>query len=84
MINKQKNLLKISISKAYLFSLLHRILDQVQVEPPWVETERCQITDEKFGMRLRKHHCRHCGRAVCEKVRYWKILFLGDFFSNFM
>ena len=50
------------------FRLLHRILDQVQVEPPWVETERCQITDEKFGMRLRKHHCRHCGRAVCEKV----------------
>ena len=50
--------------------LKFRILDQIQVEPPWAETEKCQITDEKFGMRLRKHHCRHCGRCVCEKERF--------------
>jgi len=48
--------------------LLHRVLDQVEKEPPWVETDRCQITEEKFSMRLRKHHCRHCGSCVCEKV----------------
>ena len=39
-----------------------------KVEPPWAETEKCQITDEKFSMRLRKHHCRHCGRCIAEKV----------------
>ena len=48
--------------------LKYRILDQIQVEPPWAETDKCQITDEKFSMRLRKHHCRHCGRCVAEKV----------------
>jgi hypothetical protein len=63
-----KRFVKDEISIFNQFRLLHRILDQVEKEPPWVETDRCQITEEKFSMRLRKHHCRHCGSCVCEKV----------------
>ncbi|XKL64859.1 hypothetical protein PGB90_004945 [Kerria lacca] len=47
--------------------LLHRLLDQLSKEPPWVEGEACQECDVKFGITMRKHHCRHCGRLLCNK-----------------
>ena len=70
-----KRFVKILISLFTNLRLLHRVLDQVEKEPPWVETDRCQITEEKFSMRLRKHHCRHCGSCVCEKV-FLKVIIL--------
>ena len=29
---------------------------------------RCYITGRKFGLLLREHHCRTCGKAVSDKV----------------
>ncbi|XP_065201380.1 rabankyrin-5 [Planococcus citri] len=47
--------------------LLHRLLDQLSKEPPWVEGEACQECDTRFTITMRKHHCRHCGRLLCSK-----------------
>jgi len=39
-------------------------------EPKWVddkEAEGCQICDKKFTFSFRRHHCRACGKCVCEE-----------------
>ncbi|KAI1111346.1 hypothetical protein F5Y14DRAFT_314670 [Nemania sp. NC0429] len=38
--------------------------------PKWqpdAEAPKCPICDVRFGMFLRKHHCRKCGRVVCDR-----------------
>lgn len=47
--------------------LLRRLLDHLSKEPPWVDGEACQECNTKFGLTMRKHHCRHCGRLLCSK-----------------
>ncbi|KAI3343210.1 hypothetical protein F4824DRAFT_444851 [Ustulina deusta] len=34
---------------------------------PDAEVTNCPICDVQFGMFLRKHHCRKCGRVVCDR-----------------
>ncbi|KAI1311402.1 FYVE zinc finger-domain-containing protein [Xylaria venustula] len=34
---------------------------------PDSEVRNCPICDVQFGMFLRKHHCRKCGRVVCDR-----------------
>ncbi|KAF4516889.1 hypothetical protein B566_EDAN011234 [Ephemera danica] len=47
--------------------LLHRLLDMLGKEPPWAEGDICLECGCKFGLTMRKHHCRHCGRLLCSK-----------------
>jgi ankyrin repeat protein len=50
--------------------LLTRILKSVNGrEPPWnkeVESKCAECTKEFGIFTLKRHHCRHCGRAVCQ------------------
>uniref|UniRef100_A0A1B6G1J7 FYVE-type domain-containing protein n=2 Tax=Cuerna arida TaxID=1464854 RepID=A0A1B6G1J7_9HEMI len=48
-------------------TLLKRLLDNLSQEPPWVEGDICLECGTKFGLTMRKHHCRHCGRLLCSK-----------------
>ncbi|XP_046387052.1 rabankyrin-5 isoform X1 [Ischnura elegans] len=47
--------------------LLSRLLDLLSQEPPWEEGDICLECGAKFGITIRKHHCRHCGRILCNK-----------------
>ncbi|XP_012273711.1 rabankyrin-5 [Orussus abietinus] len=47
--------------------LLYRLLDSLTEEAPWVEKDLCLECGTKFTLRMRKHHCRHCGRVLCSK-----------------
>ncbi|XP_038214852.1 rabankyrin-5 [Zerene cesonia] len=47
--------------------LLHRLLDALPAEAPWAESDLCQECGTKFTLTMRKHHCRHCGRMLCNK-----------------
>ncbi|XP_055996829.1 rabankyrin-5-like isoform X5 [Ostrea edulis] len=47
--------------------LLFKLLDMLSSEPPWSEGEICLECGVKFGIKTRKHHCRHCGRLLCSK-----------------
>ncbi|XP_023713314.1 rabankyrin-5 isoform X2 [Cryptotermes secundus] len=47
--------------------LLFRLLDHLSQEPPWAEGDICLECGAKFGLTMRKHHCRHCGRILCSK-----------------
>ncbi|VVC93132.1 unnamed protein product [Leptidea sinapis] len=47
--------------------LLHRLLDALPAEAPWGESDMCQECGTKFTLTMRKHHCRHCGRMLCNK-----------------
>lgn len=46
--------------------------------PPWSESDSCQLCSRPFfwnframmdqrQLGLRQHHCRHCGKAVCDR-----------------
>ncbi|CAN7987271.1 unnamed protein product, partial [Ixodes pacificus] len=47
--------------------LLVRLLDFLPKEPPWTDGDICLECGNKFGIKTRKHHCRHCGRILCAK-----------------
>jgi len=47
--------------------LLFRLLDSLGQEPKWGEGDVCEECTNKFGITTRKHHCRHCGRLLCNK-----------------
>ncbi|KAI0209082.1 Rabankyrin-5 [Lamellibrachia satsuma] len=47
--------------------LLLKLLDMLSREPPWCEGDNCLECGVKFGIKTRKHHCRHCGRLLCAK-----------------
>lgn len=48
--------------------LLYRLLDQLSQQSPWTLTPtQCQECGKGFTITVRKHHCRHCGRALCSK-----------------
>eukprot|EP00126_Sphaerothecum_destruens_P007783 Sdes_comp19987_c0_seq1m12591 len=50
-------------------------MDAARVEtPPWNESDTCQLCSAPFFWNIsvkfntnRQHHCRHCGRALCDK-----------------
>ncbi|XP_039298509.1 rabankyrin-5 [Nilaparvata lugens] len=46
-------------------TLLYNLLDHLSNEPPWAEGDICLECGTKFGITMRKHHCRHCGRLLC-------------------
>lgn len=48
-------------------TLLFNLLDHLSNEPPWAEGDICLECGTKFGLTMRKHHCRHCGRLLCSK-----------------
>lgn len=33
----------------------------------------CRLCVRKFGLLLRRHHCRRCGLVVCDKCSPWKV-----------
>lgn len=47
--------------------LLHKLLDQLPQESPWSTSDLCQECGTKFSITMRKHHCRHCGRMLCNR-----------------
>ncbi|XP_062587167.1 rabankyrin-5-like isoform X2 [Saccostrea cucullata] len=47
--------------------LLFKLLDMLSSEPAWSEGDICLECGVKFGIKTRKHHCRHCGRLLCSK-----------------
>ncbi|KAH8039921.1 hypothetical protein HPB51_009177 [Rhipicephalus microplus] len=48
-------------------SILFVPLDFLPKEPPWSDGDVCLECGNKFGIKTRKHHCRHCGRILCAK-----------------
>nr|CAD7396300.1 unnamed protein product [Timema poppensis] len=49
------------------FVYTFRILDHLSQEPTWAESDICLECGVKFGLTMRRHHCRHCGRILCSK-----------------
>ncbi|KZC07909.1 Ankyrin repeat and FYVE domain-containing protein 1 [Dufourea novaeangliae] len=47
--------------------LLFRLLDSLTQEAPWADKDLCLECGTKFSITMRKHHCRHCGRVLCNK-----------------
>ncbi|KAI6182263.1 hypothetical protein M3Y97_00361200 [Aphelenchoides bicaudatus] len=47
--------------------LLFGLLSTLDREPKWSEGEFCTECESKFTLTMRKHHCRHCGRLICQK-----------------
>ncbi|XP_034934332.1 histone-lysine N-methyltransferase SETD1A-like [Chelonus insularis] len=47
--------------------LLYRLLDSLTQEAPWTDKDICLECGTKFTLTMRKHHCRHCGRILCNK-----------------
>ncbi|XP_076282442.1 rabankyrin-5 [Lasioglossum baleicum] len=47
--------------------LLYRLLDSLTQEAPWAEKDLCLECGTKFSITMRRHHCRHCGRILCNK-----------------
>ncbi|KAH1019084.1 hypothetical protein HUJ05_006745, partial [Dendroctonus ponderosae] len=47
--------------------LLTKLLDQLAQSAPWAHTDSCQECGKGFSITQRTHHCRHCGRALCNK-----------------
>ncbi|XP_008195018.3 rabankyrin-5 [Tribolium castaneum] len=47
--------------------LLNRLLDQLAQPAGWTSTDLCQECGKNFSITVRTHHCRHCGRALCNK-----------------
>ena len=36
-------------------------------QPPWAEASACQLCGAEFGVLMpRRHHCRQCGKSVCD------------------
>lgn len=48
-------------------SLLYKLLDHLPQEPIWSDSDTCLECGLKFSLTVRKHHCRHCGRILCNK-----------------
>ena len=48
-------------------TLLYKLLDFLSREPKWTDGDACSECVAKFGIKVRKHHCRHCGRVLCAK-----------------
>lgn len=55
-----------------------------QETPEWVESDLCQLCGRPFfwnlrammdqrQLGLRQHHCRHCGKAICERCSTGRI-----------
>lgn len=50
--------------------------NQEQPERVWESdtlAKTCRICVRKFGLLLRRHHCRRCGLVVCDKCSPWKV-----------
>ncbi|XP_050312552.1 rabankyrin-5 [Anthonomus grandis grandis] len=47
--------------------LLTKMLDQVCQPAPWAHTDGCQECGKGFSITVRPHHCRHCGRSLCNR-----------------
>ena len=49
---------------------LERLLEAIAAPPPWVPDDAasaCMVCRASFSTRRRRHHCRHCGSAVCHR-----------------
>ncbi|KAI7908065.1 uncharacterized protein BX663DRAFT_482298 [Cokeromyces recurvatus] len=38
-----------------------------------LDAKSCRICEKKFGLLLRRHHCRKCGLVFCDKCSSWKV-----------
>mmetsp|Transcript_128688 Transcript_128688/g.321021 ORF Transcript_128688/g.321021 Transcript_128688/m.321021 type:complete len:432 (-) Transcript_128688:198-1493(-) len=53
---------------------------RVDVDCVWeANTETCSICGSRFGIASRRHHCRLCGRCVCNACSPSKVRFGGHF-----
>jgi len=59
-------------------TLRTKLLGLIPREPTWLPDQMailCQICKKKvFGVATRRHHCRHCGRVVCDGCSPKKIV----------
>ena len=47
-------------------------------QPPWAEASACQLCGAEFGMLMpRRHHCRQCGKSVCDDCSPGRAALLG-------
>eukprot|EP01039_Chlorochromonas_danica_P009643 gene9644-10660_t len=49
-----------------------------EVSPVWTpkELDHCQLCQKKFGLLHKKHHCRNCGKCVCERCSLERVRLL--------
>lgn len=56
-----------------------KLISVEETAPIWIANEsNCQICHKEFTLLFRRHHCRNCGKCVCEicsrdKVRILRI-----------
>ncbi|CCI10970.1 unnamed protein product [Albugo candida] len=46
------------------------LIRNITKQPTWIANEQvtqCVCCQSVFGIAVRKHHCRHCGRIICHK-----------------
>jgi len=51
---------------------LHK--EMAQLAPNWEKKPNCSKCNASFGLLLRQHHCRNCGKSVCDKCSGKQIL----------
>jgi hypothetical protein len=66
-----------SLFLSFLFALIHSsiffffffffFVAMITSEPEWLDSLTCQFCQVKFNVKIRKHHCRHCGRIGCSQ-----------------
>lgn len=37
------------------------------------QARSCRICERRFGLLVRRHHCRKCGQIICDKCSPWKV-----------
>ncbi|KAJ6231250.1 pleckstrin homology domain-containing family f member 2-related [Anaeramoeba flamelloides] len=53
------------------------IEEEVNEAPLWQrdsDTKNCMICNNKFNVRRRRHHCRNCGKVICNTCSKFKLL----------
>lgn len=66
----------VSVSVSEWASAVKSLLALIPKEPVWLPDEsalRCQLCKKSFSVSRRRHHCRHCGRVICDKCSPKKI-----------